>query len=115
MKLSLLHETVTTAAIAVGPGGVGPGGSFGKSTRKKKRKYFGQAQEAESLDLSEDSQGSAGGYLGGVSPRDQPVNQMTTVWTTFKSPKGKDRWEQKYAATNNPDERLLKQYRGKGY
>lgn len=73
MRLSQLHESTTSGAIAIG----------------------------------------GGGYLG-VSKKKHPINKMTTVWTPFKSPKGKS-WEQQYADTNDPDERLLKQYRGKGY
>lgn len=55
------------------------------------------------------------GYLG-ISGQSQPTNSMTTVWTTFKSPPVKKTFEKKYAMKlPNPDERLLKQHRGKGY
>jgi hypothetical protein len=101
MKLSLLHEAVTTGAIAVGPMVALPIRS------KKKRK---RGKKIEEVDAGANR---ASGYLG-ISGSKQPTNKMTTVWTTFKSPKGSS-WEQKYAATHDPDERLLKPYRGKGY
>lgn len=99
MKLSLLHEAVTTGAIAVGPMAALP------VTPKKKRK--------KKIEEGEAGANRATGYLG-ISGGKQPKNKMTTVWTAFKSPKGSS-WEQKYAATHDPDERLLKPFRGKGY
>jgi len=49
-----------------------------------------------------------------VEESKQLKNRMNTVWTTFTSPK-KKRWYDSFAAKNNPDERLLPEYRGKGY
>lgn len=107
MKLEMLREAVTTASIAAGP--MIP---FGEVPRKKKRKRSHDSMGR--LRISEDEKaGVASGYLS-ISKRKQPINKMTTVWTAFKSPKGSS-WEQQYAAKNDPDTRLLKQYRGKGY
>lgn len=44
----------------------------------------------------------------------EPINKVTNAIQWF-TPKKKKQWYQSYAATNNPDERLLKNFRGKGY
>lgn len=98
MRLSMMRESVatTTGAIAAGP-------MVALGMKKKKKK----------INEEEKGANTAGGYLG-ISKQKQPTNKMTTVWTPLKSPKGHS-WEQQYAAKNNPDERLLQNFRGKGY
>jgi len=39
----------------------------------------------------------------------------TNIWQFAKPPQGHKQWYQKYAATNDPNERLLKNWRGQGY
>jgi hypothetical protein len=104
MKLSMMRESIgtTTACIATG---VMPG-FFQKKKKKKKRKAISEAENGANR---------ATGYLG-ISGQSQPTNSMTTVWTAFKSPPVNKTFEKKYAMKlPNPDERLLKQHRGKGY
>lgn len=91
MRLELLTEVVTTSGIAIPPTQ-----AFLQPKKKKKKK--------ENIDE---------GYMG-VAKQSQPKNDKTLVWQPLKSQK-KKRWYQSYAATNNPDERLLKDYRGHGY
>lgn len=95
MKLKELHECTTTGAIAAGP--MVP--MFSTPKKKKKRKIV-EAEDNTKL-----------GYLN-ISTQKQPVNKMTNVWTTFKPTKSKS--GSIAAAKNDPDERLLKQFRGKG-
>ena len=95
MKLKELHECTTTGAIAVGP--MVP--MFSTPKKKKKRKIV-EAEDNTKL-----------GYLN-ITTQKQPVNKMTNVWTTFKPTKSKS--GSIAAAKNDPDERLLKQFRGKG-
>jgi hypothetical protein len=95
MRLKELHECTTTGAIAAGP--MVP--MFSTPKKKKKRKIV-EAEDNTKL-----------GYLN-ISTQKQPVNKMTNVWTTFKPTKSKS--GSIAAAKNDPDERLLKQFRGKG-
>jgi hypothetical protein len=95
MKLKELHECTTTGAIAAGP--MVP--MFSTPKKKKKRKIV-EAEDNTKL-----------GYLN-ITTQKQPVNKMTNVWTTFKPTKSKS--GSIAAAKNDPDERLLKQFRGKG-
>jgi hypothetical protein len=39
----------------------------------------------------------------------------TNIWQFHKPKKSKRKWYQKYAMTHDPDTRLLKNWRGKGY
>ena len=111
MRLKELHECTTTGAIAAGP--MVP--IFSTPKKKKKRKIV----EAEDntklgyLNITTQKQpvNKVSGYLG-VASQKQPVNKMTNVWTTFKPTKFKS--GSIAAAKNDPDERLLKQFRGKG-
>jgi hypothetical protein len=96
MRLKELHECTTTGAIAAGP--MVP--MFSTPKKKKKRKKIVEAEDNTKL-----------GYLN-ISTQKQPVNKMTNVWTTFKPTKSKS--GSIAAAKNDPDERLLKQFRGKG-
>lgn len=104
MKLSMLRESIgtTTGAIAVGPM-VG----LGERPKKKKRKSIKEGEAGSSIRT---------GYMG-ISGQDQPTNSVSSVWEPLDQPtkKGKMSWEKKYAADNDPDTRLLKNFRGKGF
>jgi hypothetical protein len=39
----------------------------------------------------------------------------TNIWQFTKTPKGRKQWYHNFAAANNPDERLLGNWRGKGF
>jgi hypothetical protein len=86
---------LTTAGIAASPG------YAVKISKRKKSKP----------PISDD-------YMG-VAKGDHPKDKKTLVWQPLdKSSQKFDSWYNKksvYAATNNPDERLLKNHRGKGY
>ena len=107
MKLSLLHETVSCGDIAVPPAG-----SY--TTRRRKKK-----------DVQEEATGTGGI---GTAPKTGPdcgvtghsiKNRKDTVWQPLKGGgKGSGDWYSKdgvYALKNNPDERLLQNFRGHGY
>lgn len=107
MRLSMLRESIatTTGAIAVGPMAAL---SVNKNKKKKKDKKKEELKEAQK------GANTKSGYMG-ITKRDQPINQMTKVWTPFKSKSSGESWEKKYAQENDPDERLLKNFRGQGY
>ena len=96
MKLNRLHECVTTGMVAAGP--MVP--VFSTPKKKKKKTAISEAEDNTKL-----------GYLN-ITTQKQPTNKMTNVWTTFKPTKSKS--GSCAAAKNDPDERLLKQFRGKG-
>lgn len=92
MKLSSLRESLSTGAIAARP--------MALKVKRTKR----QAQNA--VPISDD-------YMG-TSTAKHPKNTMDTVWQPLKSKKV-THWYNKYAQEANQDERLLPQFRGKGY
>lgn len=100
MKLQVLHEAFTTGAIAFRPAALG--GDKEPRRSEKDRWYFKFSRTPKTI-LGE------GKY--GTDSR-QP---KTSVWQFTKGGAKKKRWWDHYADTNNPDERLLKAFRGKGY
>jgi hypothetical protein len=52
----------------------------------------------------------------GIADDNHPKLSKTLVWQPQEKPTKKSKnWYNKYSVTNNPDERLLKNFRGKGY
>lgn len=114
MKLWMLRESIatTTSNIAVG---MTP---LGMTTVRRKRK-----KKTEAIKEAEAGANRASGYMG-ISRQKGTTNKIPDntqqVWTPLKSKKPPGSWksfEKKYAVNPlpNPDERLLKTHRGKGY
>lgn len=102
MKLSLLHETTTTGAIAAFPSALG-GPPAPISNRKTRRK----TKLADGMVAITDDKNSYG------HDSRQP---KTSATQPFDAGKGhKKRWWDNFAQKVNQDERLLPQFRGKGY
>lgn len=98
MKLRFLHECTSTAAIAMRPMAL----AVPKRTKRKVKK------QEQAFPISD-------GYMG-VSSAKHPKNDKTLVWQPNESGKDhKKHWWEKYSQTVDQDERLLPQFRGKGY
>ena len=113
MKISCLHEALSGGDIAFRPAALGER-SWGakKSPRKETpaRWYLKYARTSpEALRESEELFGKKGLKKG------EPRQPKTNVWQFTSGGKKKKRWWDDYAASNNPDERLLSNFRGKGY
>lgn len=106
MRLSLLYESLGTGAVAIRPAALG--GQTGKTSRSPgKDRWYLKFSRKDNENISEDGSKKK-------LPEGNPNQPSTNVWQWLK-PKKKKQWHNKYAATNNPDERLLKNFRGKGY
>lgn len=100
MKLSSLRESVTsTAGIADRP--------MALPARKRTRK---RGQADGTFPINDDYMGT-----GVTKEKHASRSGKTEVWQPFKSGQTKKRWWDNFAQTPNQDERLLPQFRGKGY
>lgn len=108
MKLSSLHEALGSGAIAMKPAALGGQMTTGPREPRKdtEKRWYLKFSREDNQNLREDASKKK-------LPSGKSRQPATNVWQWFKGKKQKRWWDQ-YADTNNPDERLLKQYRGKG-
>lgn len=103
MKLSSLRESITSTAVVADRPMALPAGPARKRTRRR-------GQQDGTFPISDDYMGT-----GVTKEKHKSRTGKTEVWQPFKSGQSKKRWWDNFAQLPNQDERLLPQFRGKGY